>query len=634
MAVIRRCVGVDLGFSSIKVAEVALEKNRVRIVNLASADTQITPDVPPSERDHIKLRTLRELLRANRITTKEAVFSLPGHIAFIRRLRLPHTTMDRLARIIQYEAREQIPFALDKIMLEFQVFSTDSEEEVEALIVAIKKENIAERMSLIRKTGLKPLRVTIGPFALYNFHAFAFSTLAELVPKKKSKGKLSLSAILKKKKGAVSRPEEAPGPEEETYEEVKAFVNIGATTLDLSIARLGAQQALSFSRSVPIAGNDITRAIQEKCSLESFEQAEQMKRQSTAIVLPGDEEETPSGYNKDASQAATSVVDRLIGELRRSLDFYISQPDGMAVDTIYLSGGLASLPNLPSYIQNRLGLPVEISKTIKNPNVSIDGNGSKDITPFLIALGLAVTGLGLGKINVDFLPPELKVLREFKKKNILVLMLFLMLIGMILISSSAGQRYVDEYDTRIKSYDSWLQLNTDLQKGIETAISKRKEVKDSFEKLATVLPDKRDYWLNFLYTIEQLKPPEILLVEVHLGARGNVKIVGETEEEISVAQFTKSLQANLVGKFVETPENVRFTNSYAVNSVQFNKVVNRFEIEIDCKDKISRIALGGIPFKGEKKPRPAEVAPAPRMEVPERAPTPAAPSRRGTIEEF
>jgi Tfp pilus assembly PilM family ATPase len=86
MAVTKRCLGVDLGVSSIKVAEVALEKNKIRVLSLASADTQITPDTPPAERDHIKLRTLRELLRANRISAKEAVFALPGHLAFIRRL--------------------------------------------------------------------------------------------------------------------------------------------------------------------------------------------------------------------------------------------------------------------------------------------------------------------------------------------------------------------------------------------------------------------------------------------------------------------------------------------------------------------------------------------------------------------
>jgi type IV pilus assembly protein PilM len=617
MAVTKRCLGVDLGVSSIKVAEVALEKNKIRVLSLASADTQITPDTPPAERDHIKLRTLRELLRANRISAKEAVFALPGHLAFIRRLKLPHTTLERLGRIIQYEAREQIPFALDKIMLEFQVFPTESEEEVEALIVAIKKEHIAEYMNIIRKTGLKPLRVTISPFALYNFYAFMFSSLEEMFPGKKAKAKFSLNSLLKKKgKPSAEIEVEAPPAEEEPYEEVKAFVNVGATALDLSIARLGKQKFLSFTRSVPIAGNDVTRAIQEKCSLESFEQAEQMKRQSTTILVQGGEEESPSDkYNKDASQAATGVIDR-------SLDFYISQPDGMAVDTIYLSGGLASLPNLAGYIQNRLGLPVEVSKTITNPTITIEGNGSKEMTSFLIAIGLAVTGLGLGKITIDFLPPELKVLREFKKKNIFVLALLAMVIAIVFVSANTGQRYVSEYDGRTTEYQTWLQSNVDLQRSIDDAIAKRKELRDSFDKLAKVLPDRRDFWLNFLLELEQLKPPEILLVQVHLGARGDVKIVGETEEEISVATFTKSLQENLVGKFIEKPENVRFTNSYAYPSPQFNKTVNRFEIEIDVKDKVSRVAQGGILIKGEKKPTPppapagAAGQPPPRRALP------------------
>ena len=48
-------------------------------------------------------------------------------------------------------------------------------------------------------------------------------------------------------------------------------------------------------------------------------------------------------WTAEACEAATAVCDRIVAELRRSLDYFISQPYGMAVDTIVLSGAGAML---------------------------------------------------------------------------------------------------------------------------------------------------------------------------------------------------------------------------------------------------------------------------------------------------
>ena len=119
MALLGRCIGVDLGTTSVKVAEISLAPNGVEILKLASAPIDVPPDVSREERRSATINALRQVLKESKISTKEAVFCVPGQAVFVRRFRLPKTTEERLARIIQYEARQQIPYPIEKTMLEY-----------------------------------------------------------------------------------------------------------------------------------------------------------------------------------------------------------------------------------------------------------------------------------------------------------------------------------------------------------------------------------------------------------------------------------------------------------------------------------------------------------------------------------
>ncbi|MBI5154770.1 pilus assembly protein PilM, partial [Candidatus Poribacteria bacterium] len=153
MATLKRCLGVDLGSNTVKVAEVAIEKSGVRILRAVAAETNIEPGASPEERRTAVTKVLREILRKNKITTKKAVFALPGQKVFIRRFRLPETTPDRLERIVRFEAHQQIPFPLDKTDLQWQFFPIPEEKEVEVLLVAVRHEEVSEFMAVVDKTG-------------------------------------------------------------------------------------------------------------------------------------------------------------------------------------------------------------------------------------------------------------------------------------------------------------------------------------------------------------------------------------------------------------------------------------------------------------------------------------------------
>jgi type IV pilus assembly protein PilM len=574
MAVLKRCLGVDLGASRIKVAEMVVQKTGIRLNRLLQADVDIPPGVDEEERGLRLTRSLRDLLKANKITTKDAVFAVPGQSVFQRPIKLPKTSPERLRRIIEYEARQQIPFPLDQTRFEFQVFeSEETPEEVEVLLAAIKRETINTYVRLFRRAGLRVAAIGVSFFALFNYHQLDQGRLGiesggkdkPEGPKKADKtGKgLKFSLFGKKKKADKDEAEgdtepkddeipeiedeegvEGLGEEIDLFEEVKAYVNLGATMMDLSIGRQGGQGRVGFCRSIPHAGNELTRTIQRNLKLDSFRDAEEIKCEKTvALSAMYEIEGAEQSINAEASEAVTKLIDRrIIGELRRSLDFYISQPDGVAVDGIVLSGGQARLPYLASYIEEKLGLPVEIVEEFHNESLEMgEGLESADWGSGALAVGLALQGIGASAVTIDFLPEELKTVREFKGKYRETAVMVAALVAIVLLSRDVGvhksarlREAVEDMD-RFRSPD----ITTAIErfKAVET---ERTSLIQMYERMNQVVMP-RDLWLTCWVEIILEKPPEVVIDHVSMRSDGGMDLVGECETEEPVLEFFGNL---------------------------------------------------------------------------------------------
>ena len=324
MALLKKCLGIDLGTNSIKVAEVSMSGNVVSINKMVSTELNIPAEASRSNRYKATVNALKGLLKANKISTKDAVFCVPGQTVFVRRFRLPKTSQERLERIIKYEARQQIPFPLDKTMVEYQIFPIEGVPEVDVFLVALKKDVLFDFMDLVNRMGLKAMGISVSTLSLYNFHSydsFSRETIQEKFGQKKKKislkkfsfPKLKFGKKSKKAKGKEEEPTPSEEPEEmeEPYapELVRAYLHIGSTITDLSIGTVGDNPSLGFTRSIPLAGNAISQAILDNCeNVSDFQDAERIKKEN-ATLLSMDAEPDPN-INQEASEAVTAMVDR------------------------------------------------------------------------------------------------------------------------------------------------------------------------------------------------------------------------------------------------------------------------------------------------------------------------------------
>lgn len=562
---IRNCLGVDIGTHSIRVAQMEMGKGGPRVVALLEERIKTEAGHSEAQRNQAIAKQLQDLLKRGRVGTKNAVFCVPGQSVFVRRIKLPKTTEERMARIIRFEARQQIPFPLDKTIMEYQIFEEGDSSEVNVLLVAIKRDFILNFMKMVRRTGLKALAISVSSLALYNFNELNGSTRDLLAkpdkakPAAKEKGakepkaaKGGLFGLLKKgDKNAKPQAAAAVAPLEDDelamedmgFEEIQAYVNVGASLMDLAIPKPGGARMIGFTRSVPLAGNEMDRAVRDKLGLDDLAQACRLKEQEAGVMSTEFEMEADAeSLNMEASEAVTQVADRLISELRRSLDFYISQPDGVAVDSIVLSGGLAKLRYLASYIEEKMGLPVALAEP-RNAQLRLPDPLPADFSAFAVAMGLGLQGLQVAQNKINFLPEELKNVRSVQERPWELVGMGAMLLGIIGLSFvSVGSGYTTQYKRQVESMNSKVQEASQWNSKITEAETQRKNVATAYEKLAKATT-LRDFMLLVARLFVERLPAEVLVDEIQLRLDGTVVVRGKSPSQYAVSsQLLKGLE--------------------------------------------------------------------------------------------
>jgi hypothetical protein len=369
-------------------------------------------------------------------------------------------------------------------------------------------------------------------------------------------------------------------------EEVRAYVNIGARTTDLAISQAAGRKTVGFTRSIPIGSSHMTAAILRNCQCESFTQAEQIKIERTAALSGMFElEADASRYDRRACEAATQICDRIVAELRRSLDYFISQPLGVAVDSIVLSGGGAQLPYLASYIEERLGLPVDASKTLDNEHIKTPSQYTEgfDFSIYRVALGLAIQGLGISPITVDFLPSDVRAMRDFSAQGMEVAILAALVAAMVFFSSQIGEGTMRAYRQDIAQYDDFIGKRKPIRVKQEGTEAARKKVEEKIKTLNTALAP-RDFWLRFYADIQRLKPPEVLILQIQPTPDWNnplewgVSIAGQSEQIEAATNFATVLTNS---PYVKKASFRGYTPLYSTN---FKKQSFQFEIAAQVQD--------------------------------------------------
>ncbi len=350
---VKAALGIDIGQDSIKLVELTKVKGDIHLSRVKVLKTEIDPSTAKAERDNIIAERLSEILGDVNVRKSALTIATPGLSSFIRYVKLPPVSPNRLQQIIGYEAQQQVPFPLEEVIWDYQVLKSGGKSETNVILVAIKSQVVDDLLGAMDLQGLEPSFIEHRPLALYNCVRF----------------------------------------NQETEGKVTVMIDVGATATDLSIEREGEP---CWTRSARIGGKDITEAIQNALHI-SFKEAEDLKKVKGTIYLTEDDEKSASAEDKRLWEAIRPVVQEMVTELQRSVSYFRSQLEGGKMDRIVLTGGCTRLRNFASFIEDQLGIEVRKLNPLKNIAYSPEVLEGEELESELgVAVWLALRGMGQG----------------------------------------------------------------------------------------------------------------------------------------------------------------------------------------------------------------------------------------------
>jgi len=340
-------IGLDIGSREIKAVQLKEVKAGYELEKLGVAPLLPELIVDGSILDSLRVvEAIKQLVSNNNITAKDVSIAVSGHSSvIIKRVALPQMAEEELSESIKFEAEQYVPFDIEDVNLDFQILGQrEEQDQMDVIIVAVKKDKINEYVSVVREAGLNPVIVDVDTFALENMYEINYEINAE---------------------------------------DNIALINIGAGTINMNIIKGGTSV---FTRDSSVGGNLHTEALQKGFTI-SYDDAERLK-QGEAIEGVSQE---------DVSSVLTSASEDVISEISRSLDYFRSATSQGDVNEIVLSGGCALIKDFVPLLSERIGVNVNIIEPFKNINVpdSFNKGFLKKVGPVVaVATGLALRRVG------------------------------------------------------------------------------------------------------------------------------------------------------------------------------------------------------------------------------------------------
>jgi type IV pilus assembly protein PilM len=334
-----RVLCLDIGSSAVKLLEVDNPGTNPRVRAYGSvalpATAVLNNTVQEPEQVAAAIRSLCDAVGAK---SKDVVGAVPGPAVIIKKIQLPNQPPSELENSVLFEAGNFIPESLENVNLDYQVLDyLERENQVEILLVAVKKEIINSYTTTIRMAGLEPVVIDVDYFALENMFELNYAPPAN---------------------------------------EIVALVNVGARYTCINILR---GNRSTFTGDVPVGGKEFNDALVRNLGV-SMSEAENIKL--------GANPEYPADHVESVLQP---VREFLAEEIHRALSFFWTAATDESISAVYLSGGAAQVPGFAPLLNERLEIPVHLAKPFDKVDIArgVDrGALEREAASFAIAVGL------------------------------------------------------------------------------------------------------------------------------------------------------------------------------------------------------------------------------------------------------
>ncbi len=465
-----------------------------------------------SAREKVLLKAIQELMSQHGFSSKQANVCAPGFQVFSKFVKLPPVDSSKVGQIIEYEARQNVPFPLEEVVWDYQILGTSAAGEMEVLLVAIKSEIVETLFRVAETTSLRLQVVDASPAALTNAFRYNYGDL----------------------------------------EGCTMLLDIGAKTSNL----LFFDKGKVYSRGINIGANSITQDFMGEAKIR-FPEAEEFKIKEGFVSLGGAYEEPENPRQAQVSKVARQVMTRLHIQVNQTIQFYRGQQGGAAPQRLFLAGGASIMPYTAQFFAEKLNVPVEYFNPFRTVELdaSVDREElAKVAHSFGEVVGLGLRSLAQCPVELNLIPKSLLKRQRFnQKKPYFAATAF----SLILVVFAYGAFYQKIASIKSGAVARLKDKATPLQTKKESLEKEEKTIKDiqkDLTELGGILED-RLFWAGFLSALREV------MIETELQTRQKLGV----ETGLWFDSFKPELPGELPLADASSEENMPRRNPYMMS---------------------------------------------------------------------
>lgn len=344
------CLGVDIGTTSIKIAEISKGKKRPSLLNYGVLETYghlervndviQTSSLKIAEQETANL--LKSLVDKMGVRSREVIASMPAFSSFLTLLEVPEMSDAETIKAVSFQIRQHIPLPVTEVSIDWIRGAKHQDEKGnttrEILLISMPNEHIKRYQMIFKLAGL------------------------------------DLVAIELESLGMVRALTENDSPP-------TLIVDIGAKSTNVVVVDKG---FIKHSIQSDFAGSSLTQSIASGLNI-NINRAEELKRKRGV---------SGAGGEYELSTLTLPFLGAIINEVRRARDFY-EKNSSSKIEKVILSGGGANLSGIEKYFEEQLGVPAIVG----NPFSKLEY--STKMEPFIKELGPNLSvAIGLGMKGV------------------------------------------------------------------------------------------------------------------------------------------------------------------------------------------------------------------------------------------
>lgn len=342
----KKIIGLDIGTSSIKVAEMDVSRGSATLQKFAMVET---PKAGMAIGDIVDVNPLSEAVRfvcdQAKIKFKKTSTGLWGSSVIVKKISIPKVEKSFVAEQIRWEAEQYIPYEVADVNLDFQILNSTSggSDSMDILLVAAKKDQIMKYIEIVESAGQELSIIDVSGFALGNIFEFNY-------PKNK---------------------------------ETVGLLDIGAHYTNFVVLQ---GQDIIFCRDISAGGALYSAEIQKAMRI-NFEEAESLKLSAV--------------YNNSIPEDLSSVIqganEVYCDDLSATVEFFYNTTPDIQISRLYVTGGASRTPGIIQAISDVTKIETVMLDPLQRVKVnkSLSAEFKTQYRDFIsMALGLGLRKLG------------------------------------------------------------------------------------------------------------------------------------------------------------------------------------------------------------------------------------------------